>query len=141
MSGRSILARCIEPPGYCRGRFHQCPSLALAPAPNAANAVGLPVPFLAFCDQICWALLLSLQRLPLSAGIVFAAAHFKHLAYGCHTVLYPESFNPPIFQMPLLLASDRKFRSGSTYIRSLTVRYAGLLLRWLSSCAGVHGLW
>ena len=98
--------------------IHQLPGPALNPASNAANAVGLLALPLARHDQVNQPLILCFFLLPVSPGIISAAAYFKHFAHGFYAVSSAESLNHPIFQFHLLPASNRKFRSNSTCIRS-----------------------
>ena len=95
-------------------------SLALDPAPNAANPIGLFALFLTFHNQIRQPLILCSPFLSLSPCIISASAHLKDLAHGFDAVLPAESFDDSILQLHLLPASDRKFRSSSTCIRSFT---------------------
>ena len=97
---------------------HQLPGLALDPAPDAADTVGLPALLLALHNQIDQPLILGFLALPVPPCIVSAAAYLEYLAHGFDAVFPTESFNDPILQLHLLPASDRKFRSKSTVILS-----------------------
>ena len=87
-------------------------------ASNAANAVGLLALPLARHEQVNQPLILCFFLLPVSPGIISAAAYFKHFAHGFYAIFSAESLNHPILQFHLLPASNRKFRSNSTCIRS-----------------------
>ena len=115
--------------------IHQLPGPALNPASNAANAVGLLALPLARHDQVNQPLLLCFFLLPVSPGIISAAAYFKHFAHGFYAVSSAESLNHPILQFHLRPASNRKFRSNSTCIRS----FANSLCCFSSSLTG--SLW
>ena len=115
--------------------IHQLPSLALNPASNAANAIGLLALPLARHDQVNQPLILCFFLLPVSPGIISAAAYFKHFAHGFYAVFSAESLNHTILQFHLLPASNRKFRSNSTCIRS----FANSLCCFPSSLSG--SLW
>lgn len=91
---------------------------AFQPSANTAAAVGLFTALLAVDDQINKPLAFGWLALPFSPGIVTAAGNFKHTAHGSDRIFLAKSLNHPVFQIHLLLASDRKFRSSSTCIRS-----------------------
>ena len=103
-----------------RFKVHFFPGLALDPAPNAANAIGLFALFLTFHNQIRQPLVLRSPFLPLSPCIISASTHLEDLAHGLDAVLPAEAFDDSILQLHLLPAPDRKFRSNSTCIRSFT---------------------
>ena len=79
-----------------RFKVHFFPGLALDPAPNAANAIGLFALFLTFHNQIRQPLILCSPFLSLSPCIISVSAHLKDLAHGFDAVLPAESFNDSI---------------------------------------------
>ena len=88
------------------------------PAANAAAAAGLFAALLAVDDQINELLILGGLALPFSPGIAAAAGDFKQAAHRVDRIFPAKTLDHPVFQLHLLPASDRKFRSSSTCIRS-----------------------
>lgn len=101
--------------------FTSIPGFALDPEPDAANTVSLLALLLALHDQVNQPLILCFLFLPAPPCVISAAAYLEYLAHGFDTVFPTEAFNDPILQLRLLPASDRKFRSNSTCIRSFTI--------------------
>ena len=90
--------------------IHQLPGLALNPASNAANAVGLLALSLARHDQVNQPLILCFFLLPVSPGIISAAAYFKHFAHGFYAVFSAESLNHTILQFHFVLYKSSIYR-------------------------------
>ena len=103
--------------------------LVLYPAPDTADSIRLLAPPLTLNNQVNQPLVFAFFPLPVSPCIVTAAGYLKHPAHGFDTVLCTKPFDDPIFQLHLLPASDRIFRSSSTCIRNVT----SSLLRRISS--------
>ena len=115
--------------------IHQLPGPALNPAPNAANAVGLLALPLARHDQVNQPLILCFFLLPVSPGIISAAGLLQTLRTWLLCCIFRGIAQSPGLQFHLLPASDRKFRSNSTCIRS----FANSLRCFPSSLTG--SLW
>lgn len=115
--------------------FPPCLKLTVLPVfrwnqrPYAAAAIRLPAPPLTLDDQVNQPLLLACFPLPVPPGIVTAAGYLQYAAHGYYAVTVTEPLDYPVFQLHLLPASDRKFRSSSTCIRSS----ASSLFRFCSS--------